>query len=210
MKRFKDCAILCNPGQSVSKLLLAIEERCIKLYDVEKLTAFNIDDTLSVTFDKGEFPICRLILLASEEENSVKIVNIVPSQKSGLSSLEMDLYNRILDVFRDDIFIPIEEAFGNKIQETKADYTIEDVIPESSYLLKRWLNAYPLSGHKLDQERWFDFLISLNRNDEYLSLDDFSKYIKENYSWQEEDIEKFELKLEEELALLEYYNNGIR
>lgn len=209
MKRFKDCTISCIQDQSLSDLLLVIKDQCIaSSYNVEVYTTFGTNDTISVIFDKEGFPICRLILVASQEERSIKIVNIVPSQKSGLSSLGMDLYNQILDAFRDDVFIPIGESFGNVIEETNADYTIEEVIPKSYQSLKIWLNAYPLSGHQYDQERWFNFLISLINNDEYLSLDDFSKYIKENYSWHEEDIEKFELKLEEELALLKYYKNG--
>ena len=68
------------------------------------------------------------------------------------------------------------------------------------------MNAFPLSGHPFDEYRWFDFLISLRKNDENLSVDDFSKYIQENYNWSKKDIERFGLKYEEQIELLEYYD----
>lgn len=207
MKRFKDCAIFCIQGQTADELANLIKEKCIEeSYKVEELTAFRTNDTLTVFLNKKEFPICRLIMSISIENGSVKIINIVPDRRSGFSSLCKELYNQILDSFKEAIFISIADRYGNEIHETSADYTIEDVIPESSRFLKIWLGAYPLSGHTHDQIRWFDFLISLVENNETLSVDDFSQYIEENYTWSDDDIERFELKYEEELALLEYYN----
>ena len=206
MKRFKDCSICCVSGQSVNELANLIIGKCLeKSYRVDESSSFQQNDTFSVFFNKQECPISRLILLNSSEENSVKIINIVPDCKSYVS-LDKDQYNQILDFFKADIFFSIKEEFGNEIKETSANYTIEEIIPHSFKLLNRWLNAYPLSGHTLDQKRWFDFLISLVKNDESLSLDDFSQYIKENYNWSEKDISRFEFKLEEELSLLRYYN----
>lgn len=211
MKRFKDCSISCLPRQSLNDLSYLIKEECIrKSYRLEEHTAFQNNDTITILFDKFGYPICRLILVLSFDVNSVKIINVVPDRKSNIFTLSIDQYNQVLDFFKDDVFLPIKEKFGNEITETSANYTIEEIIPESSKYLKRWLDAYPLSGHTFDQERWFDFLISLIENDESLSLDDFAKFIKEYKKWSEDDIEKFELKLEEQLALLRYYNNGER
>lgn len=42
--------------------------------------------------------------------------------------------------------------------------------------------------------------------DVLLSLDDFEKYIKENYDWEEEVLSQFSVKLESELELLKYYD----
>jgi len=207
MKRFKDCSISCIQGQNADELASLIKEKCIEeSYKVEEHTAFRANDTLTVFLNKKEYPICRLILSISTEENCVKIINIVPDRRAGRSSLDKELYNQILDSFKEDIFLSIAERFGNEIYETCADYTIEDIIPKSSESLKTWLGAYPLSGHTYDQVRWFDFLISLIKNNETLGVDDFVQYIKENDAWSEEDVERFELKFEEELALLEYYN----
>ena len=148
--------------------------------------------------------------MISLEENFVKIINIVPDRKSNIVTLSIDQYNQVLDFFKEDVFIQIQEEYGNEINETPANYSIEEVIPKSSEYLKSWLDAHPLSDHPYDQERWFKFLISLVDNDESLSLDDFAKYIKEYKNWNEEDIEKFELKLEEEIELLKYYKDGNR
>ena len=209
MKRFKDCAIFCNPGQSVRDLQNEVKVACINMgYDVEEYTSFSTSDTISVIFDKNELPISRLILIVTTEENCIQVINIVPDSRAGIFSLDKDLYNRILDAFKDEIFVLISSRDGNPIVESKADYTIDDIIPNSSEQLRRWLGGSPLSGHSSDQRRWFDFLIALIENDEYLSLDDFSNFIKETYHWREEEIEKFELKLEEELELLKYYNGN--
>lgn len=211
MKRYKDCSISCIPGQNLNDLECLIKEKSIeKSYRLEECTAFRNNDTFSILFDKNQYPICRIILLISFEENSVKIINIVPDRKSNIVTLGIDQYNQVLDFFKEDIFVRIQEEYGNEINETTANYSIEEIIPKSSECLKSWLNAHPLSGHPYDQERWFKFLISLVENDESLSLDDFAKYLKEYKNWNDEDIEKFELKLEEELALLEYYKNGSR
>ena len=68
------------------------------------------------------------------------------------------------------------------------------------------MGFYPLSGHPLDEHRWYDFLIALRKNKEYLSVNDFSKFIQENYNWSKTDLERFELKYEEQIDLLEYYD----
>ena len=49
--------------------------------------------------------------------------------------------------------------------------------------------------------------MALHENNEYLSLDDFAKYIMENYEWPSDKIEEFSLRLESQLELLEYYDN---
>lgn len=207
MKRFKDCCIYCTQGQSVSDLSHIIKSYCLEhSYEVEEQSTFACNDTLIIMFDTETLPVCKLILSLSKDDALIKIINIVPIHKTGITSLSKELYNEILDTFRDVVLSPIETRYGNKIIESASEYSIEDVIPISSSVLKRWLSAYPLSGHSYDQKRWFDFLISLIDNNETLSLDDFSQYIKENYDWTDQDIETFELKFEEELALLEYYN----
>ena len=52
-----------------------------------------------------------------------------------------------------------------------------------------------------------DLDYTLHENNEYLSLDDFAKYIIENYEWPSDKIEEFSLRLESQLELLEYYDN---
>lgn len=63
-----------------------------------------------------------------------------------------------------------------------------------------------MSGNPLDERRWFAFIVSLHTNHETLSTDDLKKYLMENYNWNEDVIHKFALKMESQLALLDYYD----
>lgn len=207
MKRYKDCALKCLDKQENRELLVLVENICKeKAYKTEKNNTWRDNDTLIVYVGKEGLPLSRLIIVASKNEQKVDIVNIVPSKKSGLSSLDYTQYNTILDTFKEDVFIEIKNKYSNEIEENNEDYTIQEIIPKSFEKLNSWLSMYPLSGHPLDEHRWFDFLIALRKNDESLSVSDFSKYIEEQYGWSEEDLQRFELKYEEQIDLLEYYD----
>lgn len=207
MKRYKDCALKCLNKQVNIELLDLVEQICKeKSYKTEKNNTWVDNDTLIVYMEKEGLPLSRLIIVAYKNEQKVDIVNIVPSKKSGLSSLDYTQYNTILDTFKEDVFLEIKKKFSNEIEENNEDYTIQEIIPKSFEKLNLWLSMYPLSGHPLDEHRWFDFLIALRKNDESLSVNDFSKYIEEQYGWSQEDLERFELKYEEQIDLLEYYD----
>lgn len=209
MKRFKSCALLCLENQKMTELVELICSICKnKCYDVVKQQTFKKDDTLVVSVNKEKLPLSDLILFVNEEENKVDIINIIPSKKSDIFSLDCSAYNNILDVFKKDVFLEINDINGCEVEENQEDYTIQEIIPKSYEKLNTWLEAFPLSGHPLDERRWFDFLIALRKNRETLSIDDFSKYIQENYNWSKKDIERFEFKYEEQINLLEYYDEN--
>lgn len=204
MKRFKSCALYCSQNQNIKELVDAVCGFCkANDYPVEKKQTWKKDDTLLVTINRDDLPLSRLILSVREDENKIVILNIFPSPQSGLRSLDHTTYNIILDTFKNDVFMKISP---DQIEENQEDYTIEEVIPLSYKKLQTWLNAFPLSGHILDEHRWFDFLISLREKKEHLSIDDFSKYIEEEYGWDDDVISKFASKFEEQMELLEYYD----
>lgn len=209
MKRYKNCALLCLKEQTMTELFRVVETVCLKKsYKVEKrqILTKDKDDTLVVFMEKPDLPLSKLVLTTSDSERKIVISNIVPDKKSGLLSLDYSTYNKILDVFKTDVFLEINKEYKNTIEENQEDYTIQEVIPKSYVYLETWLSFYPLSGHPLDEHRWYDFLIALRNNKEYLSVSDFSKFIQENYNWSETDLERFELKFEEQIDLLEYYD----
>lgn len=209
MKRYKDCALVCNEGQETMNLLDIIERVSkTKEYKVERYTSWKKNDSLAVYTQEKSLPYSRLILTLNNERSSVDIVNIVPTQESGTSQIGYTEYNRLLDIYRDDVFAEIREQYGNAIKENTEDYSIKDIIPLSYQSLNTWLEAYPLSGHPLDTKRWYDFVVKLHLSGEHLPLSDFEKYIEETYNWNENDILRFSLKLESHLELLEYYDNN--
>lgn len=127
--------------------------------------------------------------------------------ESGISHIDYSEYNKILDYFRDKVFYKIINDSHNHISENTEDFNIEEVIPYSFSKLNTWLSNFPLSGHPLDERRWYDFVISLHKNNEDLSIDVFKKYLQEKYNWEEDVVESFALKLESQLDLLDYYDS---
>ena len=207
MKRFRDCMLVCNAGQTPEDLLLIIEQTSItKGYNLQKITSIVNKDTLIVQFRADDLPYSRIVLGIYSERKGVSIVNIVPMLERGTSELSPEVYNKILELFKEDVFEQIKKERGNSIETNDEDYSIEEVIPKSFSKLNAWLSGYPLSSHPNDTQRWYDFVISLHVNHENLSLDDLDAYIEENYHWSDDDIKKIELRLESHLDLLDYYD----
>lgn len=207
MKRYKDCNIISEEGLTCAQVLDVVAEKAFdKKFMISRLSCNRQDDTLWVHFQKIGYPNCRIVISSSESDGSVYVSNVIPNPESGFSHIDIETYNRILDVFIADVLIPLCKDGKFKIEETSEDYSIEDIIPKSYPVLRRWLDGFPLSGHPYDLHRWYDFVISLHRNEEQLSLDTFGKYLREACKWDNDTIDEWELKLESHFDLLEYYD----
>ena len=209
MKRYRDYKLYCKDGQSPTELLDKIEQLSIeKSYKTTRKSSFVNRDTLLVYINVEGLPYSRIVICAQSDEDCISIVNIVPMPESGESHIKPEIYNILLDTFASDVLKPFSDTNGNEIKTNNEDYSIEDIIPQSFCKLDRWLSAYPLSSHQFDTNRWYDFVISLHEKGESLSLDTFGKYLKERCGWDEDDINRMELRLESHLDLLEYYDNN--
>lgn len=207
MKRYRDCTILCNKNQNTEQLMQEVETTSIsKGYKVERTSSLVNNDALLVTIKIKGLPASTIVLGVYSEGKGVSILNIVPLTESGVSHIDIETYNKLLDIFKDDVFQEIHNRHYNSIETNKEDYTIQEIIPKSFGKLNQWLNGYPLSFHPSDINRWYDFVISLHKTGEILSLDILGQYVKERCGWSEEDITKMELRLESQLSLLEYYD----
>lgn len=207
MKRYKDCKIISSEGLPASQMLKVVEDAArAHSYKTERNSCLRIDDVLMVYFRKPDLPYSRIIVSSSGRDNTLYIVNVIPMPESGVSHITIEVYNKILDTFRLDVLDDLCKDGKFKIEETSEDYSIENVIPKSYSALKHWLDGFPLSGHPYDLKRWYNFVISLHRNGEQLSLDTFGKYLKEACKWDDDTIDEYELKLESHLDLLEYYD----
>ena len=207
MKRYKNSSLLCNDGQQPITLLDLIEQVSKqKEYEVKRFKTERENDSLSVDIQKEALPYSQLILFINNEDKAVDIVKIIPMPQSGISHIECETYNRLLDIYSGDVFALIEHQYGNGIYQNTEDYTIQDVIPQSYPLLNRWLKGYPLSSHPLDTERWHAFVVGLHNSGEHLSLSDLEKHLAETCGWDEEKINEFSSKLESQLELLAYYD----
>ncbi|MDD5051550.1 MAG: hypothetical protein PHO27_02320 [Sulfuricurvum sp.] len=110
-----------------------------------------------------------------EGNGLLTVTNIVPN-KSG--KLSIDEYNRILNTFAIEI-----DKIHFKYVITKDDITIDDLLsPDSVEKLKSFsLFANKSTGHShpLDESRWFDFILSMVKRDEYISPDEFQFFLEE-------------------------------
>ena len=209
MKRYRDCTIVCNKNQNTWQLMQEVENTIIsKGYKFERTSSLVNNDTLLVKIKANGLPASNKVLGVFSEGKGVSILNIVPLPESGVSHIDIETYNKILDLFKDDVFQDIQNRQNNSIETNTEDYTIQEIIPKSFDKLNRWLNGYPLSSHQLDTNRWYDFVIALHATGESLPLDTLGKYVEERYGWEEKDISKMELRLESHLDLLEYYDNN--
>lgn len=207
MKRYKDCSLLCNEGQQPIELLDIIEQVSReKKYKVERYKTEQENDSLAVDIQKEALPYARLILFIKNDDRAVDIVNIIPMKESGVFQIECEDYNKLLDIYCNDVFAPIKQRYKNNILQSTEDYTIQDLIPQSYKLLSRWLNGFPLTSHSFDIERWYAFVVGLHNSGEQLPLSVFEEYLAENYGWDEDVIDNFSMKLESQLQLLAYYD----
>lgn len=201
MKRFKDCKLCCVAGQTPLALLGELKAACA----VRGIEINRFDEkynSLVVSFSAEGNPKSSLVLHANNYSNGVAIINIFPDISSGINELSIDSYNAILDAFKSCVFVPLSEKQGNKILENSPEYDIDEIIPISCKKLKIWLENYPLSGHTLDRNRWYDFVIAMYSNHESIDPFVFRDYLISVEDWSEVEAENAANKLEEQLSLL--------
>lgn len=211
MKRYRDCIVHFNSAKEVSSFMKSLKSKALsmEIKTVENGTSLigsNVDSLdLQVDFDK--LPSSRVIIWAYSDDNPrIEVINIVPTQASGISDLEVSTYNEILDSFINKILSPVCSGYGVAYESNNEDYSIEEDIPKSFEKLDLWLKGYPLSCHPVDEKRWFDFIVALVKNGEDLSVSTFEEYIAETQSsWKKSDIERFSENMEYGRRLLKYY-----
>lgn len=207
MKRYRDCIIECRNNQEVIELLNIIEVESRKsVAKVERYNSFSESDSLAIYVEYDGLPYSKVVICTLLHKTAVSIANIVPMPQSGVSHIEPVIYNQILEKFILEILQPIQDKTSYVVTTNKEDYTIQEIIPKSFPLLHQWISAYPLSCHQFDTHRWFEFIISLHKNQEELSLETFGSYLKEECQWQDDIIDNLELKLGYSLDLLGYYD----
>jgi hypothetical protein len=83
------------------------------------------------------------------------------------------------------------------------------LIPLSYDAFNQWISACPLSGHPLDQQRWFRFLLVLSINRELLTADQLEQSLINEFGWSVQDAENTALKFEEQSLLVSYVRENI-
>lgn len=211
MKRYRDYKIICNSQEEAKGLLQEIAKECTtdKYPFYKTIESQNIPQGPIWILSNAEGLIqSRIILLnTGMDSRIVSITNIIPTEESGCNGLSEEEYNKILDDFTNKVIDKIcKDTTKYKIETNPEKYTIEELIPKTFEKLNTWVNLYPLSEHPFDRKRWFDFITTLHENNEEFLVGDFEQWLSEEKEWSESDIIKFTFKLEEQLALLKYYD----
>lgn len=151
-----------------------------------------------------------LIALARKNAEVVYIANIVPKK---IGELGIEKYNKILMYFYENILLPVCQDRHINIEVTSDQQSMEDWVSISTYeKLKRFsavANKSTGTAHPSDQERWFDFVISVIENNDSLSTDQLRRWLIEEEGWPSDIVAEMVIEFEQEIALLKYYKKII-
>ena len=211
MKRYKDIVIDCGDCKTALKKLDSIKSACTvpeftHNEELEKMYAPD-DNMAHILVDISGLP--KAVMVVWANDGKIKVINIVPF-KSSVSQIEVDIYNQIIECFYEKILGPI---FINqyKVDISSGDYSISDIIPKSFDALNLWTSCpgapdSPFS-HPSDLKRWFEFLCQMTINREELFSDQLEQWLREEKNWPDDIVHETNLKYEEEMELLNYYDN---
>jgi hypothetical protein len=205
MERFRDYKITFK---SEVRLNIFLEQLKSKLKNGVGFTLGdnNGDNNLIVAYcNLKAFPKSRIILY--KDNLLVYIANIVPFKESGVDQLSHYQYNGILDAFVSQIISNIILS-EDSVYTNKGTYSIDEIIPKSYAKLNSWLNGFPKSTHPMDENRWYDLVISLYDNDEIISIDTLEDFLEE-LGWTNDEISKILLRYEDEISLLRHVGSRL-
>ena len=134
MKRYRDYKIELPDYETAMALLSCVENKAtsigLQVSEQSKGKGTFGDFTAFIISIEG-LPKVRLVLSVYKTEGifALSIVNIVPTQDSGFSSLEKEEYNRILQYFVDSVLNPVNASRSNSdICELISMYCCKDFI----------------------------------------------------------------------------------
>lgn len=129
-----------------------------------------------------EKPAAGVFLLFENEE--MKIINIVPLEKSQLSVAE---YNQVLEELEASALHPAARALGLSVRMTSPTAGPADwMSPEAADLLKRFsilANMSTGGSHPLDRRRWHDFIIATHGERSRLDASTLERILIEVHGW---------------------------
>ena len=106
---------------------------------------------------------------------------------------------------------PIAQELNLQVKLTDNNQTIEDwICTDSANKFRRFsdlANKSTGSGHPYDEERWFEFVISIVLNNEELSASRLERWLVEDDNWPDYVAENLAREFEHETSILRYYRN---
>lgn len=143
------------------------------------------------------------------EGGEMRVVNIVPHEKSQLSIAE---YNRVLEEFEAVAFRPAAEALGLVVRMTSADAEPTAwMSADTAELLRRFsvlANMSTGASHPLDRRRWHEFIIATHRERARLDVSTLERILVEVHGWPEDRASDLACEYELARELLKDYDQS--
>lgn len=148
--------------------------------------------------------------LANKNDNTLYVSNVVPRE---IRELNFDQYNLIVEEFYRLFVVPSAAQLELDHLLSSDKESIEDwMSAESARKLKLFSDAANKStgsAHPLDQQRWFDFIISAYNEKTDLDSSTLLRWLIEEEGWFEEEAHELSLQYEFALALLKFYDENL-
>lgn len=158
------------------------------------------------------------------DNGCIKVCNIVPLQKNQLT---IDEYNKLLDLFYNDI----AKVYGEKNKNIQVIGPSSDQFKPLDYISQESLKKLILfcsaankstgALHPCDEERWFDFICQTVDDRKTFSYDILVNFLQdeeywkkkqdgvsekfENFAWNEENARKLASEYENYVRILQFY-----
>lgn len=209
MKTFRDVTIRLDAEQ---KGLFVEEIKGILndgwIHDAEeeaRLNKFGFGEYVCFACMAKEGRNAALLAFIYRDDSTLYLTNIVPREKTELS---YDEYNLIAEEFYNRFVIPVTEKIRIKAELTSDDVNMEDWISKSSMGKLKFFsdvaNKSTGSMHPLDQERWFDFLITVHQEHKNLQGAQLKRWLLEVEHWPEDMAHELTVQYEFAMDLLDF------
>lgn len=207
MKVFRDLYIRLN-GARIEDLMEQFTAQCgdhwHRALDREKDAGSMGEKAFSFEHTAGDGLERAGLSLFQKEGNTWYVPNIIPLDSSQLSH---DQYNKILENFLDTIVRPSIAALQVTAELTGDVLFLKDVVGEDVAALLHSFsvlaNKSTGSAHPCDRNRWFDFLIAVQRK--HISLDtDLLIHSLMEEGWSEDRAHDLAIEYEFAIGLLDY------
>lgn len=207
MKVFRDLYIRLN-GARIEDLIEQFTAHCgdhwDRALDREKDAGSMGEKAFSFEHTAGDGLERAGLSLFQKEGNTWYVPNIIPLDSSQLSH---DQYNKILENFLDTIVRPSIAGLQVTAELTGDVLFLKDVVGEDVAALLHSFsvlaNKSTGSSHPCDRNRWFDFLIAVQRKRISLNTDLLIHSLMED-GWSEDRAHDLAIEYEFAIGLLDY------
>lgn len=204
MKIFRELFITGTEAD-LRKIVEYFEQHQYDEWIFSKMFPGTGDEYLDFEYHGDKLPHAAVALFFNKEEKKYFVSNIIPLEKSELSTEE---YNSILMMFYHDIIQNINIPGLNFPSPTSDEFDISVYLSnEALQKLKYFsLNKSTGSHHPLDRNRWYEFIIYTYKHEKYKEItESVLTLILQSLDWEESIIEELVSEYQFGIGLLEKY-----